>query len=126
MSAPPGKVDASSKPSGGNALGIAERRGNLAIVTGTAVALIYFSTGLFLISAKPTNVLSQSLVSNGKVVFGVPAAGIGAFMGLLFWSQTVRGSVRFRFMGFEFSVASAPAILWVVVFLSIILAIKIL
>ena len=47
--------------------GVAERRGNLAIAIAAIVALVYMGSAFYLMASKPSDPLSQSLLSNGKV-----------------------------------------------------------
>ena len=60
-----------------------------------------------------------------NVVIGVPVSIAAALMIVLFL-RTTDGPIEFEVLGFKFKGASGPIVLWVLVFLSIVAAIKVL
>src|SRR5262249_55792658 len=67
--------------------------------------------------------LVKKLDTEFNVLIGVPASGTAALL-LVIFLRTTDGPIEIELLGFKFKGASGPIILWVLVFLSIVLAIK--
>lgn len=60
-----------------------------------------------------------------QAVVGIPGAMISSFV-IVSLLEQVSGPIEFEGLGFKFKGASGPVVLWVMVFLSIVLSIKVL
>ncbi len=69
---------------------------------------------------------TELVLRNFAAIIGLPMAAIGAFIVVVFLRQTHEGPIEFEGLGFRFRGASGPVVLWLVCFLAIAGAIKLL
>jgi hypothetical protein len=91
------------------------------------IALLLAIAGLawWLIADWNAPYLIKKLDEQFNVLIGIPASGAAALL-LVIFLRTTDGPVEFEVPGFKFKGASGPIILWVLVFGSIVSAIKLL
>jgi hypothetical protein len=88
---------------------------------GAVVVIAYFA---FLIRSFFVAGWVSDLMKNHYAFFvGVPASAIVAYV-LVSVLETTRGKVEFEAVGFKFKGASGPIVLWVIVFLALVIAIR--
>jgi hypothetical protein len=90
-----------------------------------ALLLALAGLGWWLIADWNAPYLVRKLDEQFNVLIGIPA-GIAAALLLVIFLRTTDGPIEFEALGFKFKGASGPIVLWVLVFLSIVMAIKVL
>jgi hypothetical protein len=91
------------------------------IVMATAAFLIYgYGCVGITVLLSPAN--RDSLLKHGAFFFGMPSAIVVALV-LVLLLRTVAGNIQIKGLGFEFTGASGPIIMWVLCFLSLIYAV---
>ena len=97
----------------------------LAIFIGAAIATIAFLVAIAKHSLRHGNWVSEIVKEHFAATIGLPLAAIGALCVVLLLGFT-EGPIEFSALGFSFSGAAGPIVFWVLCFLAIALAIKIL
>jgi hypothetical protein len=67
----------------------------------------------------------QLVVDYFRVIIGLPAAGVFAFLIVALFQSTV-GAIRVEMIGFKFEGAAGPIVMWIMTFLAIVGAITML
>ncbi|OYW71457.1 MAG: hypothetical protein B7Z37_27710 [Verrucomicrobia bacterium 12-59-8] len=75
--------------------------------------------------AEPTNWLVKLTLSNYAAMVGTPMSAVTAFS-IVSLLKATSGPIEFEALGFKFRGASGPIVLWVLCFLSIVLAFRLL
>jgi hypothetical protein len=81
--------------------------------------------GWWLIADWNAPYLLKKLDDQFNVLIGIPASAVSALL-LVIFLRTTNGPIEFEVFGFKFKGASGPIVMWVLVFLSIVAAIKVL
>ena len=72
-----------------------------------------------------TSELFEVMVTHFAAVVGLPCAALAA-LGLVMFLEQTSGAIEFEGLGFKFKGASGPIVMWVISFMAMTTAIKIL
>jgi hypothetical protein len=89
------------------------------------LALFIGAMLVFLITEWNSADFRQLLLDHFRAIVGLPAAGIFAFLVVATFEST-SGQIEFEAIGLKFKGAAGPLLMWVITFLSIVLAIHLL
>jgi hypothetical protein len=100
---------------------------NIAIGVGAVIFVLIL--GYFVTSFLQTQMgadWTPFVKANFSLIFGVPLASVAAFGLVVFFHEITPGPVEMKALGFELKGPAGQLLMWVVVFLSLVLAIKLL
>ena len=97
------------------------RKAYLRIVIISTAALVALYITILILSGHRGD-FPQLAYNHAGTAFGIPCAAMVS-LALVLLLRTVSGNIQFKALGFEFKGASGPIIMWILCFLSLVLAI---
>jgi len=95
------------------------------VVVGVAAMMIFFIVFVGSQAIKPGNWVAETAKTHFAAIIGLPFVALLAFFVVIILEFSF-GTIEFEGLGFKFKGASGPIMLWVVCFLAISLAVRLL